>query len=198
MLRPDHIQAQRQPVNYQSRRRRCPPRTREPPENNGQPRESARFRPQIAFIQVGRKRHYAGGVFGGEGGIRSRDSRSHQRLRPDPKPSIHQIHSKPEYQAQNRYSAIVAPHTLNAGGSSNLTSLCDGAGSASRGGPGPSHWPCAGSHTLVVPELPVSRPPRSEAQVQTEVLLKAEGRSFVVQRRLRPNPAPATRYRFDP
>ena len=51
---------------------------------------------------------------GGEGGIRSRDPRSHQRLRPDPKPSIHQIHSKPEYQVQNRYSAIATPSSLNA------------------------------------------------------------------------------------
>ena len=48
----------------------------------------------------------AGGLDGGEGGIRSRDPRSHQRLRPDPKPSIHQIHSKPEYQVQIRYSQI--------------------------------------------------------------------------------------------
>lgn len=58
---------------------------------------------------------------GGEGGIRSRDPRSHQRLRPDPKPSIHQIHSKSEYQVQNRYSAIVGPQSWNAGTSTNLT-----------------------------------------------------------------------------
>ena len=44
---------------------------------------------------------------GGEGGIRSRGSHSLQRFRPDPKPSNHQIHSKPEYQVQNRYSATV-------------------------------------------------------------------------------------------
>jgi hypothetical protein len=43
---------------------------------------------------------------GGEGGIRSRRSLPHQRFKPDPKLSNRQIHSKPEYQVQNRYSAI--------------------------------------------------------------------------------------------
>ena len=42
----------------------------------------------------------------GEGGIRSRDSRCHQQFRRDSKPSIHQIHSKAEYQVQNRYSVL--------------------------------------------------------------------------------------------
>jgi hypothetical protein len=43
-------------------------------------------------------------MVGGEGGIRTRGSLPHQRFRPDPKLSNHQIHSKPEYQVQNRYS----------------------------------------------------------------------------------------------
>ena len=61
---------------------------------------------------------------GGEGGIRSRRSLPHQRFRPDPKPSIRQIHSKPEYQVQNRYSAIPqCASPLNAGARSNLTNL---------------------------------------------------------------------------
>jgi hypothetical protein len=45
-------------------------------------------------------------LIGGEGGIRSLGALPHQRFRPDPKPSNHQIHSKPEYQVQNRYSGI--------------------------------------------------------------------------------------------
>jgi hypothetical protein len=52
--------------------------------------------------------------YGGEGGIRSRGSRCHQRLRPDRKPSNHQIHSKPEYQVQNKYGASVGGKTGNA------------------------------------------------------------------------------------
>jgi hypothetical protein len=46
---------------------------------------------------------------GGEGGIRSRRSLSHQRFRPNRKPSIRQIHSKPEYQVQNRYRQCQVP-----------------------------------------------------------------------------------------
>src|SRR5712671_4324033 len=49
-------------------------------------------------------RHIARDFVGGEGGIRSRGSRYHQRFRRDSKPSIHHIHSKPEYQVQNRDS----------------------------------------------------------------------------------------------
>ncbi len=56
-----------------------------------------------------------GFIVGGEGGIRSRDPRSHQRLRRDSKPSIHQIHSKPEYQVQNRYRAIAPLQNLGRG-----------------------------------------------------------------------------------
>ena len=48
---------------------------------------------------------------GGEGGIRSRGSLPHQQFRPDRKPAIHQIHSKPEYQVQNRYSKAKDPVT---------------------------------------------------------------------------------------
>ena len=41
---------------------------------------------------------------GGEGGIRSRNSRSHQQFRPVFNRSNRQNRSKPEYQVQNRYS----------------------------------------------------------------------------------------------
>jgi hypothetical protein len=44
------------------------------------------------------------------GGIRSRRSRSYQRLRPIGSARNGQIHSKPEYQAQNRYSARCRVH----------------------------------------------------------------------------------------
>ena len=69
-----HLLAQGSQSTTQSRPRSFPPRGREPPGARKKHEEAARFRSQIAFIQVGRKRRDAGGVFGGEGGIRTASS----------------------------------------------------------------------------------------------------------------------------
>jgi len=73
------------------------------------PEHDVRFLLKSAFDSIGRSSRNNGGVFGGEGGIRSRSPLPHQRFRPDPKLSNRQIHSKPEYQVQNRYSRIPGP-----------------------------------------------------------------------------------------
>jgi hypothetical protein len=71
-----------------------------PHDNGPDPRRNGSLSPHVAIEAIESK--YA--QVGGEGGIRSRRSPLHQRFSPIGSSESGLLHSKPEYQVQNRYS----------------------------------------------------------------------------------------------